>query len=108
MGDGTLTAILMAPGDRTVTALRLDSDAPGSWDTTSGTGPWALGVTRTRDGVLLNAVGTMAVNFPWKSGTSFVVSASDRQGIEFLRGRTLTLTVIFTDGSTATAVTKVP
>src|SRR5436309_3315047 len=29
--DGTLTATVSARGGRTVTALRLDSDAPGTW-----------------------------------------------------------------------------
>ena len=33
--DGTLTVTLSAPGGRTVTALRLDSNAPGTWDTSS-------------------------------------------------------------------------
>jgi len=106
--DGTLTATLYAPGGRTVTGLRLDSDAPGTWDTTGGNGSWALGVATTLDGVLLNAPGTMAVNLPVVDGGSLVLFASDHQASEFLPGRTLTLTATFTDGSTATAVTTVP
>ena len=106
--DGTLTATLSAPGGRTVTGLRLDSDAPGVWDTTSGNGWWVLGVAATLDGALLNASWTMAVNFPVADGGSFVLFASDYQASEFLPGRRLTLTAIFADGSTATAVTTVP
>jgi hypothetical protein len=106
--DGTLTATLSATGGRTVTGLRLDSNAPGTWDTTSGTGFWVLGVAANLDGALLNALGTMAVNFPVADGGSFVVFAADYQNAEFLPGRTLTLTATFADGSTATAVTTVP
>jgi subtilisin family serine protease len=106
--DGTLTVTLSAPGGRTVTGLRLDSNAPGVWDTSSGTEFWVLAVAPTLDGAVLNAPGTMAVNFPVADGGSFVVFASDYQGSEFLSGRTLTLTATFSDGSTATAVTAVP
>jgi hypothetical protein len=106
--DGTLTATLAATGGRTVTALRLDSDAPGIWDTTSGNGWWALGVAPSLDGALLNAPGTMTVNFPVPDGGTFVLFASDYLATEFLPGRTLTLTATFADGSTVTAVTTVP
>ncbi len=106
--DGTLTATLRASGGRTVTGLRLDSNAPGVWDTTSATGYWVLAVAPTVDGAVLNAPGTMAVNFPVADGGSFVVFASDYQGREFQPGRTLTLTATFADGSTATAATTVP
>src|SRR5207237_959788 len=61
--DGTLTATLSASGGRTVTGLRLDSNAPGIWDTVSSTGYWVLAVAPSLDGALLNAPGTMAVNF---------------------------------------------
>jgi hypothetical protein len=107
--DGTLTATLSAPGGRTVTALRLDSSAPGTWVTSSaGTTYFVLGVASTVDGTMLNAPGTMALNFPVADGGSFVVFASDYLEGEFLPGRTLTLTATFADGSTATAVTTVP
>jgi len=105
--DGTLTATLSASGGRTVTGLRLDSDAPGTWDTTDGTGFWILGVGATLDGALLNAPGTMAVNFAVADGGSFVVFASDYQASEFLPGRTLTLTATFADGSSATVTTTI-
>jgi hypothetical protein len=105
--DGTLTATLSASGGRTVTALRLDSSAPGTWETTSENLFWVLAVAPTLDGAILNAPGSMAVNFPVADGGSFVVFAADYQGGEFLPGRTLTLTATFSDGSTATAVTTV-
>ena len=105
--DGTLTATLSAPGGRTVTGLRLDSSAPGTWDTTSESIFWALGTATTLDGPLLNAPGSLAVNFPVTDGGSFVIFASDLQGIEFLPGRTLTLTATFSDGSTTSAAATV-
>ncbi|TMK76714.1 MAG: hypothetical protein E6G47_11960 [Actinobacteria bacterium] len=60
------------------------------------------------DGAVLNASGTLAVNFPVADGGSFVVFAADYLGSEFLPGRTLTLTTTFSDGSTATASTTLP
>jgi len=109
--DGTLTATLSASGGRTITALRLDSSAPGNWDTNSGTVYWVLGVAPTLDGALLNAAGTAAVNFPVADGGSFAVFASDygaSPGVAFVSGTTLTLTATFSDASTATASTTVP
>jgi hypothetical protein len=106
--DGTLTATLSAPGGRTVTGLRLDSSQPGTWDTDGATGYWVLGVASSLDGALLNAVGTMAVNFAVANGGSFVLFASDYQGTEFLSGNTLTLTATFSDGTSATAVIAAP
>ena len=110
--DATLTATLSASGGRTVTGLRLDSNwasAPGVWLTSSpGTGHWVLAAAPTVDGAVLNASGTLAVNFPVADGGSFVVFAADYLGSEFLPGRTLTLTTTFSDGSTATASTTLP
>src|SRR5262249_18506152 len=99
--DGTLTVTLTAPGGRPVTALRLDSSAPGIWDTDSSTGFWALGVAASLDGALLNAPGSMAVSFPVANGGTFVLFAADYQGGEFSPGRTLTVTATFSDGTTA-------
>src|SRR4030095_1377166 len=104
--DGTLTATLSAEGGRTITALRLDSNAPGTW-TTNDPGFWVVGVATTLDGPLLNAPGSMAVNFPVANGGNFLLFASDYLSSEFLPGRTLTLTATFSDGSSASAVTTV-
>ena len=104
--DGTLTATLSAEGGRTITALRLDSNAPGTW-TTNNPQFWVLGAATTLDGPLLNAPGSMAVNFPVANGGSFLLFASDYLSSEFLSGRTLTLTATFSDGSSASATTTV-
>src|SRR5436309_8326075 len=78
------------------------------WLTSSpGTGHWVLAAAPTVDGAVLNASGTLAVNFPVADGGSFVVFAADYLGSEFLPGRTLTLTATFSDGSTVTASTTV-
>ncbi|HTY77655.1 MAG TPA: IPT/TIG domain-containing protein [Candidatus Bathyarchaeia archaeon] len=106
--DGTFTVTLSASGGRTITALRLDSSAPGTWDTIGGNQYWVLGVAATLDGPLLNAPGSMAVNFPVANGGSFVLFAADYLNGEFLPGRTLTLTATFSDGSTATATITLP
>ena len=103
-----LPVALSAPGGRTVARLRLDRNAPGTWDTSNGTGFWVLAVAPTLDGALLNAAGTMAVNFPVANGGSFILFASDSQGTEFLSGNTLTLTATFSDGTSATTVIVVP
>jgi subtilisin family serine protease len=106
--DGTLTVTLNAPGGRTIRALRLDSTAPGVWDTDAGTGSWVLGVAASVDGALLNDPATMAVSVPVADGGTLAIFASDSGGIEFLAGVTLTVRATFTDGTTATATTMVP
>ena len=110
--DATLTVTLRGSGEQTVTGLQLNSNWapwPGTWRTSSpGTGNWVLGVAATMDGAMLNAPGSMAVNFPVADGGSFVVFAADYLGGEFLPGNTLTLTATFSDGSTATASSTVP
>src|SRR5207249_3340876 len=110
--DGTLTVTLNGSGGRTVTGLRLNSNwatLPGTWRTNSpGSGNWVLGVAATLDGTMLNAPGTMVVNFPVADGGSFVVFAADYLGGEFSPGNTLTVTATFSDGSTAAASANVP
>jgi hypothetical protein len=109
--DGTLTVTLNGSGGRTVTGLRLTSNWatwPGTWRTNSpGTGYWVLGMAATQTGPLLNAAGTMAVNFAVADGGSFVVFAADYLGGEFVPGNVLAVTATFSDGSTATASTTV-
>ena len=68
-----------------------------------------MGAAPSLDGALLNNYpGNMAVNFAVPNGGSFVLFASDLNGIEFLSGNTLTVTTTFSDGTTAIAVTAVP
>ena len=106
--DGTLTASLSARGGRTVTRLSLQSTGPGTWDTDGGSAYWALGVAATLDGVLLNNLATAAVSFAVTDGGTFVLFASDAGGIEFVSGATLSLTAMFSDGTSAGAVTRIP
>ena len=106
--DGTLTATLSGGGGRTVTRLTLQSTGPGTWDTDAGSAYWALGVAATFDGALLNNPTTMAVNFAVAGGATFVLFASDYGGIEFVSGATLSLTAMFSDGTSAGAVTRIP
>ncbi|MGH3369579.1 MAG: hypothetical protein ACRDPR_06230, partial [Nocardioidaceae bacterium] len=106
--DGTLTATLKVSGGRTVTGLRLDSSAPGTWDTQAGTGYWVLGVATTVDGELLNDAGSMTVSLPVSDGGSFVIFAADYLNSEFVPGTTLTLVATFSDGTSATATITIP
>ena len=106
--DGTLTATLSASGGRTVTRLQLQSSAPGTWDTDAATSAWVLGVASTLDGALLNDPATMAVNFAVSNGGSFHVFAADWANIEFAPGTTLTLTAVFSDGTSARGSVTVP
>jgi hypothetical protein len=105
--DGTLTATLSASGGRTVTALKLQSTGLGTWDTDANSSFLALGVATAHDGPLMNNATTMAVHFDVPDGGSFALFASDVAGVEFVPGATLTLTATFSDGTTATAVTRV-
>jgi subtilisin family serine protease len=104
--DGTLTLTLSAPGGRTVTALQLSNGIGGTWDTISPNASWLLGVTTSLDGALLNNATTMAVNTLVPDGGSLRLFASDYNGGQgFTNGLTLTITVTFSDGSSAQAVT---
>jgi len=91
-----------------VTGLTLQSTGPGTWDTDGGSAYWALGVAATLDGVLLNNPATAAVSFAVTDGGTFVLFASDAAGMEFVSGATLSLTAMFSDGTSAGAVTRIP
>jgi len=106
--DGTLMVTLSAAEGRMITGVQLQSSAPGGWDTDAGTDAWVLGVASTLDGALLNDPGTMAVNFTVADGGSFRLFAADFANIEFVPGVTLTVTAVFSDGSTAQASVTVP
>jgi len=106
--DGTLTMTVSGSGGRVLTGLRLDSSAPGTWDTSRGTGFWVLGVARGLDDPLLNQAGSMGLAVVPNDGESFALFAADYQGKEFLPGRRLTVRATFSDGTTATATTTVP
>lgn len=103
--DGTLTATLSASGGRTITALKLQNS---TWDTNAGSALWVLGVAASLDGTLVNHPATMAVNFAVPNGGTFVLFASDFWDTQFVSGTPLTLTATFSDGTSATAITRVP
>jgi hypothetical protein len=105
--DGAVTVTLTAAGGRTIAGLRLESSAPGTWDTDATTPSWALGVARTASDPLLNDPSTMRVNFAVPDGGTLLAFAADYNNIEFVPGTTLTLTATFSDGTTATASTTV-
>jgi hypothetical protein len=103
--DGTFTVTLAAAGGRTITRLRLQSSAPGSWDTEGATSAWLLGVASTLDGALLNDPGTMGVSFGVPDGGTFRLFAADFDNIEFVPGTVLTVIATLSDGTTLTAQT---
>ena len=111
--DGTMT--FTASGRRTITFLELDSHTTtgasiGVWDTDSGSTDyyWVLGTVTSPDGALVNNLRNMTVNFVVANRSNFVLFATDLNGIESLPGNTLTVTAIFSDGTTATVVTTLP
>ena len=97
-----------------MTSLRLDGTSNGgTWDTNSGTVSWTLGAARDLGSALFNLADD-SVNFPVSPGGSFVIFASDwffgppfPNGL-FQPGNKFTLTIGFSDGSTATANATVP
>jgi hypothetical protein len=106
--DGTLTLTVNGSAGRTLTRLRLDSNAPGTWDTLNGTSWWVLGVARGLDEPLLNQAGSMAIALTPEEGETLALFAADYQAKQFRPGRTLTVTATFSDGTTATARATVP
>jgi hypothetical protein len=106
--DGTLTLTVNGSAGRTLTRLRLDSNAPGTWDTVGGTSWWVLGVARGLDEPLLNQAGSMAIALTPEEGETLTLFASNYQNKVFQPGRTLTVTATFSDGTAATARITVP
>ena len=108
LSDATMTLTLSGAGGRTVTALQLSNGIGGTWDTTAPNAPWVLGVASSLDGALLNNATTMAVNTFMADGGSLALFASDyNNGQGFALGTVLTLTVTFSDGTSAQATTTV-
>jgi hypothetical protein len=106
--DGTLTATVTG-GTRTIKRLELLGTGASSsrWDTIPNNYQWILGAAPSLDGSLLNAAdGT--VNFTVTDGGSFTLFATDWYSGKFVPGTVLTLTVTFTDDTTATASATVP
>jgi hypothetical protein len=105
--DGTFTVTLLpSSGNRTVSGITLTRSGPvGVWDTTPNDMFWVLGTASGLDTALLNA-GNGTVNFPLTAGASFKIFASNLvngnfpSGL-FAPGSTFTVTVNFSDGSSA-------
>jgi hypothetical protein len=106
--DAALTMTLSASGGRTVISLLLENDIGGIWDTAGSSVHWALGVATSLDGALVNNASTISINVPVADGGSLILFASDYSGnTGFVTGRVLTLTVTFSDGSTAQTTTTI-
>jgi hypothetical protein len=104
--DATITMTLSAPGGRTVTALQLSNGAGGAWDTISPNTSWVIGVAPTLDAALVNNTTTTAVSTFVADGGSLILFASDYGGGQgFAPGRTLTVTVTFSDGTSLAGTT---
>ena len=106
--DGTLTATVTG-GTRTIKRLELAGTGASSsrWDTIPNNYQWILGAATGLDTGLLNAAnGT--VSFTVADGGSFAVFGTDWYNGKFVAGTVLTLTVTFTDDTTATASVTVP
>jgi hypothetical protein len=106
--DGTFSVtVITGSGNRTVTSLDLRrSGNTGIWDTISNNYYWVLGTASSLDALLLNA-SNGTVNFAVADGGSFNIFASDANNL-FASGSSFSLTVAFSDGTTATAIATVP
>jgi glucose/arabinose dehydrogenase len=107
--DGIFTVTLKAgSGARTVTGLRLRDSGTGAWDTRLDTAVVVLGAAPALDAPLYNSA-TTAVNFLVSDGGSFTIFAGDDVPPRlFPPGQTFTLTVTFSDSTTATVTTSIP
>jgi hypothetical protein len=110
--DGVLDGaffLTLAPGagPRTVTQVELRRTGPiGIWDTDPARPFWALGVTASLDGPLLNSPDG-ALSFVLPEAGAALLFAADFIDL-FVPGSVFTLTVTFADGSTASVVAIVP
>lgn len=112
--DPTFTVTFPTGGaTRTITSLRLDSSDGGIWDTNGGSFYWTLGAASGLDAGLYNAAND-AVSFAVAPGGSFNIFASDWfldatsfPGGLFHSGASFTLTIGFSDGTSATAQTTI-
>ena len=91
----------------TITALDFrNAGSGGIWDT-KGDGFWVIGAANTSGGSLVNN-GDGSVSIPVSDGTSFYLFVDDFNGVYVPSGSTQTLTMTFSDSSTATASVLIP
>jgi hypothetical protein len=100
--DGTFTVTLAADGgDRTVNRVELrHSNGVSVWDTDPATSFWGLGAAASLDAPLLN-VADGSVNFLLPAGSSVLLFAADPNNTRFTAGARLTVTLTFSDDSSA-------
>ena len=106
--DGTFSVTLQAgSGNRTVTSIDLRRSAnSGIWDTIPNNTYWVTGAASSLDAPLLNAANG-SVNFGLTDGASFDIFASDASNL-FASGSSFTVTLSFSDGTTASASATLP
>jgi subtilisin family serine protease len=106
--DGTFRVIVQGGiWPRTVTRLDLRRPISGIWDTDPATPYWALGVTSSLGGALLNA-GNGVVSAAVPNGGALFLFASDLTPSPFATGATFTLTADFADGTSASTTVTLP
>jgi len=104
--DGTFTVQLQPGGTtRQIVSLDLNRGDGNEWDTIPNTN-WVLGAARSWDGALLNNAAGL-VNFTIADGQSLSLFASDNGNL-FVPGKTFTLVIGFSDGTSATANVTIP
>jgi hypothetical protein len=81
----------------------LSNNVGGVWNTVSPDVFWTLGAASGLDTALLNQSND-SVSFGVNNGDTFKLFGADFKAVEFVSGTVFTLTVTFSDNSTATAV----
>jgi hypothetical protein len=91
-----------------VTSIDLRRSAnSGIWDTIPNNSYWVTGAASSLDAPLFNAANG-SVNFALADGASFNIFASDFNNNLFVSGSSFTVTLSFSDGTTATTSATVP
>ncbi len=106
--DGTFT--LSLPGtvsNKLLSKIQLSGPNGSAWDTITGNTIPVLGVGLSLDSSLINAGGLIPQNFLVGNNAVFKLFASEISPAVFVQGNTFNVTVMFTDGSTATAAAPI-
>jgi Calx-beta domain/Domain of unknown function DUF11/Domain of unknown function (DUF4214)/WD40-like Beta Propeller Repeat len=102
--DGTFTMTLPASTfSRTVTKTVLNGPNGDSWDTIPNNGIWVLGIARGLDTLPMENSADGSVNLPVGNTGLFKLFASTATPDVFVQGNKFTVTVTFSDSTTATA-----
>ena len=105
--DGTFT-VTLPPGsaNKVITKLDLVGENGNRWDTAPNNGLWVVGISDALDSPLLNNADG-SVSFQAGNPGVFKLFVPDSNPSSFLQAKTFTLTVTFSDTTTATAGTAV-